>query len=376
MPFDFKEYQTKCDGMSTEELKKEMENYTRQLSGGATSTATSILLAPYTGGASLLALGLSTPKVHNARKKRAIIEAGLKARGTTHDTRKRDVIGPMAVTGAINTLTLGLAGPIASTVAGQVVGHGVEYATTHVALDAGGSLIEHQHGKLQKIKAEEKLNAQYANFKIQYAHEQVAVQGVQSVQSPVAGSIQGYQPASPLSPTGVNLPGPPPLQYQKYESTAIPASYDTRPQQMVTQQQTNFYAGAAFGFHAHQTSSYQQANVSAQQVSSYQPQQVSSTQQSGTPTGYPAERPLVMSSPSVVATSNSTATTTTTLAHTTAPPFQHRPSLPTPTVTAHTPVHRPSLPTGASITAAPQTPASSVPFWNLVLSSISILINR
>ncbi len=97
MPFDFKEYQTKCDSMSTEQLHKEWENYTRQMSGGATSTATSVLFAPVTGGISLVGLGLSAPKIHNARKKREIIEAGLKARGTTHNTRKRDVIAPMAV---------------------------------------------------------------------------------------------------------------------------------------------------------------------------------------------------------------------------------------------------------------------------------------
>lgn len=75
MPFDFKEYQTKCDGMSTEQLHKEWENYTRQVSGGATSTATSVLFAPVTGGISLVGLGLSAPKIHNARKKREIIEA-------------------------------------------------------------------------------------------------------------------------------------------------------------------------------------------------------------------------------------------------------------------------------------------------------------
>jgi hypothetical protein len=94
MPFDFEEYQKKCDGLTTEQLHREWENYTRQIAGGATSTATSVMFSPFTGGVSLLGIGLSAPRIHNARKKREIIEAGLQARGTTHNTRKRDVIAP------------------------------------------------------------------------------------------------------------------------------------------------------------------------------------------------------------------------------------------------------------------------------------------
>jgi hypothetical protein len=148
MPFDFEEYEKKCQTLTTEQLHKEWENYTRQIAGGATSTATSVLFSPFTAGVSLLGLGLSAPRIHNARKKRQIIEAGLKDRGTKHNTRKRDVIAPVAVAGTIGGLTLGLAGPGADMIAGEVVGHGVEYAAVHVALDSTGAVLEHTHDEV------------------------------------------------------------------------------------------------------------------------------------------------------------------------------------------------------------------------------------
>lgn len=125
--------------MTTEQLRNEWNHYTRQLAGGATSTATSVLLAPMTGGGSLVGLGLGPAKVHNARRKREIIEAGLRAKGTTHQTNKMDVIAPMMFTGAISGVTMGLAGPAANMVTGHAVGHGVDYAASYVALDAGAS---------------------------------------------------------------------------------------------------------------------------------------------------------------------------------------------------------------------------------------------
>jgi len=108
MPFDFEDYQKKCNGMTTEQLNKEWDNYTRQITSGSTSTATSVLFSPLTGGVSLVGLGIAAPRIHNARKKREIIEAGLQARGTTHYTHTMDVLGPMATVGAVSTLTLGL----------------------------------------------------------------------------------------------------------------------------------------------------------------------------------------------------------------------------------------------------------------------------
>jgi hypothetical protein len=215
MPFDYKEYQKKCDGLTTEQLQAEYENYTRQLAGGATSTATSVLFSPFTAGISLVGLGLSAPRVHNARKKREIIEAGLQARGETHHTRKRDVIAPVAVAGTLSGLTLGLAGPGADMIAGQVVGHGMEYAAAHVALDATGAVAEHKHDKHTHKKAHQKLQAQSQIFQQPGAS--------QSQLSIDQAGLQTQLTASPKPPASIgSQPEPSPAyQYpprdQKYE---------------------------------------------------------------------------------------------------------------------------------------------------------------
>lgn len=203
IPFDYEEYQKKCNGFTTEQLHKEWENYTRQISGGATSTATSVLFSPLTGGISLVGLGLSAPRIHNARKKREIIEAGLQARGTTHNTRKRDVIAPMAVAGTSGGLTLGLAGPGADMLAGAAVGHGIEYAATHSALDATGAVLEHKHDEHSKKKADAKLKQQYQNFQQQYVQEQEKLQTTQASLNPQHGLqvippiLQQFRPSMP-----------------------------------------------------------------------------------------------------------------------------------------------------------------------------------
>lgn len=162
MPFDYEEYERKCSTLSPEALQKEWENYTRHIAGGATSTVGSVLFAPFTAGASLVGLGLSAPRIHNARKKREIIEAHLQAHGTTHHTRKRDVVAPMAIAGTLGGLTLGLAGPGADLIAGEVVGKGVEYAVSHAALEVAGATLEHKHDEHKKVKDQLELAKKYS----------------------------------------------------------------------------------------------------------------------------------------------------------------------------------------------------------------------
>lgn len=163
MPFDYEEYKRKCSELSPEELQKEWENYTRQLAGGATSTAGSVLFAPFTAGVSLVGLGLSAPRVHNARKKREIIETYLQAHGTTHHTRKRDIAAPMAIAGTLGGLTLGLAGPGADLLAGEVAGKGIEYAVSHTALEVASATLEHKHVEHKKTKEQLKLAEKYGS---------------------------------------------------------------------------------------------------------------------------------------------------------------------------------------------------------------------
>jgi hypothetical protein len=152
MPFDFQEYQKKCNGMTTEQLNQEWDNYTRQITSGATSTPSSVLLSVFTGGVSLAGQGFSAPRIHNARKKREIIEAGLQARGTTHHTHVKDVPVPMATVGACNGITKGISGAelLPTTAgAGDAV---VEYATTRAAASGVMTFIRYKANELSKKK--------------------------------------------------------------------------------------------------------------------------------------------------------------------------------------------------------------------------------
>lgn len=203
--------------MTTEQLQREWENYTRQVAGGSTSTAISVGLSPFTAGISLIGLGLSAPRIHNARKKREIIEAGLQARGTTHNTRKRDVAAPMAVSGVLGGLTFGLAGAGADIIAGEVAGKGFEYAVSHAALDGTGAVIEHVHSEHEKKSAAHKAHLKQQSFQQQYMQPQGVVQG----QPQGAVAYPAYQPAQAVPQYQPQVPGQEPV----YESVPIPAAH-------------------------------------------------------------------------------------------------------------------------------------------------------
>lgn len=135
--------------MTTQQLNKEWENYTRQISSGATGTTTSVLAAPFTAGISLVGLGVSAPQIHNARKKREIIEAALQNQGTTHKTRTRDVVGAMALTGGIGGLTMGLM-PSGGDI---LVTNGVEIAVAQTVDSSAAAVINtREQKKLEKTQ--------------------------------------------------------------------------------------------------------------------------------------------------------------------------------------------------------------------------------
>jgi len=138
--------------MTKEQLHAEWDNYTREISAGATSTATSVLLSPLTAGISLVGLGISAPRIHNARKKREIIDAGLHARGTVHHTHVRDVVAPMAISGAISGLSLGIAGPAVNVAGAAAVQHGVGVVATNAALAATAHVAAKTYGINSKEK--------------------------------------------------------------------------------------------------------------------------------------------------------------------------------------------------------------------------------
>lgn len=143
--------------MSTEQLNKEWDNYTRQIAGGATSTATSVLLAAFTGGVSLVGLGFSAPRIHNARKKREIIQASLEAQNATHHTHAKDVLIPMATVGAAGGITLGLgvSGAEFIPTSGGMGHSAVDYLATHAAASGTVTYFKYKARELAKKTEEE-----------------------------------------------------------------------------------------------------------------------------------------------------------------------------------------------------------------------------
>ena len=250
-------------------LHREWENYTRQISGGATSTAASVLFSPFTAGVSLVGLGLSGPRIHNARKKREIIEAGLKERGTTHHTRKRDVVAPMAIAGTLSGLTLGLAAPGADMivgaagghVAGMAVSHAAVETAAHIGLETTGAVAEHTHDKHEKKKADVKLRTQYENFKIQYEEELK----VQMLSSPSTGE-KPVQVSQTTAKT-VQSESQAPAQDQKYEYVSVteiyenltpnqPTSHQPQLAQPASQPQMNVYQPESQNYAMQQSEKY------------------------------------------------------------------------------------------------------------------------
>ncbi|KZL67468.1 hypothetical protein CI238_01039 [Colletotrichum incanum] len=161
MPFDFKAYDAKCNGLTPEELQKEWEHYTRLISGASTSTAISGMAVPFTFGVSTIGVAMAAPAIHNARKKREIIERHLQKYGMTHLTRKRDVLGSMAVSGTIGVVTLGVGTAGADAIATAGAEHGISAivendtaikVVTHAALDGVGLGVEHAHTNHLKKK--------------------------------------------------------------------------------------------------------------------------------------------------------------------------------------------------------------------------------
>jgi hypothetical protein len=237
--------------MTAEELQKEWENYTRQISAGATTTATSVLLMPLTGGISAVGLGLSAPRIHNARKKREIIEAGLKARGTTHHTRTGDVLAPMAVSGIISGLTLGLVPPGAGDLAAVATGRAVEIAATNTALNATEAVVVgNARKKLIKEGDQEQFSpeqtAKYGSMAVPFLMEESVLAFQQETYQ------QSFQPpcGNEASSTGVqpfqSSPGATSHQsmilqhqYAGISSSSSPLSIDSAsdPQQLPTDNQ-------------------------------------------------------------------------------------------------------------------------------------------
>ncbi|KAK5087197.1 hypothetical protein LTR05_004368 [Lithohypha guttulata] len=205
MPFDFVKYDAKCAAMSAEELQREWEHYTRLISGSATSTAVSGLAMPFTLGVSSIGVGLASMSIHNARKKREIIDRHLGQRGALHNTRKRDVFAPICVSGTVGIVTLGVGAFAADAITTQATEHAFttiaenELAvkvTTHLALDAAVMAGEEEHMKNKKTqeaaKTARKVPSQVKETATQYAPSAVELQPPEKPPRPSSYTPSSY----------------------------------------------------------------------------------------------------------------------------------------------------------------------------------------
>ncbi|KAG7420973.1 hypothetical protein Forpe1208_v000097 [Fusarium oxysporum f. sp. rapae] len=282
MPFDFKAYDQKCQGLTLEELQREWEHYTRLISGAATSTAVSGCAIPLTLGVSTIGVAMAAPAIHNARKKREIIERHLNRLNATHHTRKRDVLGSMAVSGTIGVVTLGVGSMGADAVATAGAEHGIQSIVanetaiklvSHAALDGAGMMVEHKHTDHLKKKDARKAFQKAGVFK-----------AVQDAKAAEAGyTIQPYQnngqayPNYAAGSSSQALPPPPPPYNVAVGQTPVPQTYNTTPngypqdfkgpvgQPQVPQQSQTYLTPHVTGQHPMQ----QQYDYSQQQVPTY-----------------------------------------------------------------------------------------------------------
>ncbi|KAH7196338.1 uncharacterized protein B0J16DRAFT_325831 [Fusarium flagelliforme] len=230
MPFDFKAYDQKCQGLTLEELQREWQHYTRLISGAATSTAVSGCAIPLTLGVSTIGVAMAAPAIHNARKKREIIERHLNRLNSTHQTRKRDVLGSMAVSGTIGVVTLGVGTMGAEAVATAGAEHGIQSIVanetaikivSHAALDGAGMMVEHKHTDHLKKKDAKKAFQKAGVF-----------QAVQDAKAAEAGyTVQQYPNSGQYVVAGPSqaLPMPPPPYSAAVGQAPVQPTYPMTP---------------------------------------------------------------------------------------------------------------------------------------------------
>lgn len=248
MPFDFQKYDAKCAAMTPAELQLQWEHYTRLISGAATSTAVSGVALPLTMGVSVVGVALAAPAIHNARKKREIIEKHLNSHGTSHVTRKRDVLTSVAISGTVGVVTMGASTLAADAVTNHAANYGIQQVVenelavkvgTHIAFDAAAMAGEHAHTEHKRKKEAQKAEQQGLIAPAQqvgmgqqvppdgfYPVVQIP-QGYSKVQSGESVAVSNYSyPSSSIS----QVPPPPPPQYpgQPLEGPFSPPSAEKK----------------------------------------------------------------------------------------------------------------------------------------------------
>lgn len=154
--FRFDEFDALCGELDGEQLQLKWQHYTRALSAASTSTAVATLAAGPTGGVSMIGALLAGPLIHNARKKRQIIEHHMSIRGIEPETRNKDIYGPMGFSAVLGGATMGVGSLGAELLAVDTM----TKIVSHAAIDAGVTAAEDKHSQREHDKEIEKAGAQ------------------------------------------------------------------------------------------------------------------------------------------------------------------------------------------------------------------------
>lgn len=154
--FKFDEFDALCGELDGEQLQLKWQHYTRALSAASTSTAVATLAAGPTGGVSMIGAMIAGPLIHNARKKRQIIEHHMSIRGIEPETRNKDIYGPMGFSAVLGGATMGVGSLGAELLAVDTM----TKIVSHAAIDAGVTAAEDKHSQREHDKEVEKAGAQ------------------------------------------------------------------------------------------------------------------------------------------------------------------------------------------------------------------------
>lgn len=154
--FKFDEFDALCGELDGEQLQLKWQHYTRALSAASTSTAVATLAAGPTGGVSMIGAMIAGPLIHNARRKRQIIERHMKSKGMEPETRNKDIYGPMGFSAVLGGATVGVGSVGAELLAVDTM----TKIVSHAAIDAGVTAAEDKHSQREHDKEIENSGAE------------------------------------------------------------------------------------------------------------------------------------------------------------------------------------------------------------------------
>lgn len=139
--YKFVEFDAQCSELDADQLQLKWQHYTRALSAASTSTAVSTLTTRPTGAISMIGAMIAGPLIHNASKKRDIVQRHMESKGSAPDTRNEGIYGPAALSEMPGRASAGVGSVRAEAQALDTVTELV----SHVVLDGALAKAENKH---------------------------------------------------------------------------------------------------------------------------------------------------------------------------------------------------------------------------------------